>query len=145
MAMLIPNDGEPQLLNDLLAGGSLENWKCKLFQSNTTPSETDVSGTYTEASFTGYTTGGQTLTRTLSGATWSTPSETGSTLEASDAKATYGGGTPISWSATSSQTVYGYFFVGATSGKLIATERFASSVGLVNGTTLNLTPVLELG
>jgi hypothetical protein len=138
MAMLIPNEGEIQLLTDLLGAG--ENWTLKLFQNNITPAETDTALTYTEASFTGYS--AKTLTRTLSGTTWSTPAGTGTTLEAQDAKSVYGAAAQ-SWTGTSAQTIYGYYIVGATSGKLICAERFASPLSVVNPTTINLQPVLE--
>lgn len=142
MAMMVPHDGQVQLLTDLLGGGSLEAWTLKLFQSNTTPADTDTTGTYTEATFTGYSS--KTLTRSVSGSTWNTPTETGSTINSTDAISTYGSSAQ-SWSATSVQTVYGYYIVGATSTKLMFAERFASAVGLVNPSTLSLTPALELG
>jgi len=144
VAMLIPNEGEIQLLTDLLAGGTLENWTLKLYSSNTTPAETDTAATYTEATFTGYS--AKTLTRTLSGSTWSTPATNSTNTvnsEAADAKSSYGASAQ-SWSATSAQTIYGYFIVGATSTKLIAAEKFGSSIGLVNPSTLTLQPVMQL-
>ena len=49
-----------------------------------------------------------------------------------------------SWSPTSSQTVYGYYVIGATSTILLWAELFASSKNLVNGDTLQLTPKMEL-
>lgn len=139
--MVIPHEGEIQLEKDLLAGGSLENWTLKLFQNNITPSETDSSATYTEATFTGYS--AVTLTRSLSGSTWSTPSGTGSVLESGCAKSTYGASAQ-SWSATSAQTIYGYYILGATSGKVVAAEKFASSVSLINPSTITVQPSLEL-
>lgn len=144
MSMLVPNEGEIQLLTDLLGGGALENWTLKLFSSNTTPAETDTAATYTECTFTGYS--AKTLTRTLSGSTWSTPAGNSSNTvnsESQDAKSTYGASAQ-SWSATSAQTVYGYIIVGATSTKLIAAEKFGSSISLVNPSTLTLQPVMQL-
>jgi hypothetical protein len=141
MSMVIPNEGETQLLNDLLAGGTLENWSLRLYSNNITPAETDTASTYTEATFTGYS--AKTLTRSVTGTTWATPTQTGTTLESSNAKSTYGSSAQ-SWNATSAQTIYGYYLVGATSTKLIAAEKFASSIGLVNPSTLTMTPAMEL-
>lgn len=147
MAMKIAKTGQVQLLTDLLGGGSLENWSLRLYASAHTPAVTDVLSTYTaiEASFTGYS--AKTLTRSVSGATWATPTASGTTIDAvnNNAKSTYNAGTPQSWSATSAQTIYGYFWSGATSAVLIAAEAFASSIALVNPSTLTLPPALELG
>jgi hypothetical protein len=134
-----------QLEKDLLAGGSLENWSLRLFSTSHAPAVTDTLSTYTaiEASFTGYS--AKTLTRTLSGSTWSTPAISGTTVNAAgDALSTYGSAAQ-SWSATSAQTIYGYFWSGLTSAVGITAEAFGSSIALTNPSTLNLTPVLELG
>jgi hypothetical protein len=145
MSMKILQTGMTQLEKDLLAGGSLENWSLRLFATSHTPAVTDTLSTYTaiEASFTGY--AAKTLTRSMTGSTWSTPSISGTTINAAgDSLSTYGSAAQ-SWSATSSQTIYGYFWSGATSGVGITAEAFGSSIALVNPSTLNLTPVLELG
>ena len=42
MALLVPHEGDVQLLTDLLGGGPLENWQLGLFNSNITPAETDT-------------------------------------------------------------------------------------------------------
>jgi hypothetical protein len=117
-----------------LAG--VEDGTLKLRTDGVTPAEGDTAGTYTEATFTGY------VTKTLNGklsssAGWAVPTtSTGTT------SSTY---TPtLSWSPTSSQTVTGYFVVGAGSGTLWWAENFASSKALSSGDTLNLTGKLEL-
>ena len=56
----------------------------------------------------------------------------------------YNPGTPQSWSATSAQTIYGYYLTGATSGKLIWAEKFANPISLVNPSTLTLIPQITL-
>ena len=112
-----------------------------LFKSNTTPAETDTTATYTTADFTNYS--GKTLTRTVNnGSTWNTPasgSPTGSwSGEASVAEATY---QQQSWTCGSTgNTVYGYYLVGATSGKFVLAEAFGTARALADGDTLNLTP-----
>jgi hypothetical protein len=124
-------------LNDFLTAG--ENWTLKLFSNNVTPAETDTAGTYTEATFTGYS--AKTLTRDQNAGHWSTASSVTPTgawsAESKVAESTYAQQT---WSPTTSQTIYGYFYVGSTSGTIRGAEAFSSSKNLVNGDTLNLTP-----
>jgi|SRR6185503_155390 len=142
MSMVCPHEGEIQLQTDLVTGGSLENWTLKLYKSNTTPAEGDTAVTYTEADFTGYS--AKTLTRSTGSTTWSTPAGSGSVLESGCSISTYHSGTPQSWSATSAQTIYGYFIIGATSGKVIFAEKFASAVSLINPSTITVQPSFEL-
>ena len=117
-----------------LAG--VEDATLKLRTDGVTPAEGDTAGTYAEATFTGY------VAKTLNGklsrsAGWAVPTtSTGTT------SSTY---TPVlSWSPTSSQTVTGYFVIGANSTTLWYAENFASSKALANGDTLQLTGKLEL-
>jgi hypothetical protein len=144
MAYVVPNEGEVKLLADLLAGGSLENWTLKLFKSNTTPAETDTAATYTEADFTGY--AAKTLTRSVSGSTWSTPASAapaGSwSAEASVAASTYGAAAQVFSCTGTGNTIYGYYIVGATSGKLILAETFATARVLSNGDSIQMSPYL---
>ena len=141
MPMLIPNDGEVQLLTDVLSSG--ENWILKLFTSNTTPAEGDTPAAYTIATGAWYS--DRTLTRSVSGSTWSTPASGSPTSswssEASAAEAAYNAASPLSWTVSgSAATIYGYVIVGATSGKLIAAERFAAARTLQVGEELTLVP-----
>jgi hypothetical protein len=144
MAAKIPREGQIPLLTELISAG--ENWNLNLFKTSITPAVTDTLSTYTAqvATFTGYSQ--MTLTRTQTGSTWGAAAGTGTTIDAGgNAKAIYHSGTPQTWSATSAQTIYGHYLSGATSGKLILAELWGSSVSLINPSTLNLTPVLELG
>lgn len=136
MALLVPDVGEVELLKRLLyANAGSENGTLKLYKTNVTPAESDTAASYTVADFTGYS--DKTLTSTQSGATWAVPTtSTGTT------SSTYG--TTLSWSPTTSQTVYGYYVVGATSTVLWWAELFASSKNLSNGDTLNLTAKIQL-
>jgi hypothetical protein len=136
MPLLVPNVGEVVLLTNLLNGGTLENFTLKLFKSNTTPAEGDTAGTYTEADFTGYS--AKTLTRSVSGGTWATPSTSGGTTSSAYAAQTF------TSSDATSQTIYGYFIVGATTGTLILAERFDTARNLVSPDTLTVTPRIEL-
>jgi hypothetical protein len=111
-----------------------ENLTLKLRNDAITPAATDVAGTYTESSFTGYV--AKTLNSNYSiAAAWGTPT----------------GGNPATiqypqqtWSPTSSQTCNGYFIVGAKTGTLFWSENFASAKNLSNGDTLNLQPRITL-
>lgn len=144
MAMLICNEAEVRLLTDLLAGGSLANWTLKLYRTNVTPAETDVFGSnpFTEANFTNYTS--KTLTRSISGSTWSTPasgSPTGSwSGEASVAESTYGSSAQTWTCGASGNTIYGYWIEDGTNSKFICAELFGTARTLASGDTLNLTP-----
>jgi hypothetical protein len=136
MALLVPDVGEVELLKRLLyANAGSENWTLKLYKTNVTPAEGDTAGSYTVADFTGYV--DKTLTSTQSGATWGVPATSAGTTSS-----TYG--TTLSWSPTSSQTIYGYYVVGATSTVLLFAEVFASSKNLSDGDTFNLTAKIEL-
>jgi hypothetical protein len=135
MALLVPDVGEVELLKRVLYPASAENWTLKLYKTNVTPAESDTASSYTVADFTGY--ADKTITNTQSGATWAVPTtSTGTT------SSTYG--TTLTWSPTSSQTVYGYYVVGATSTTLLMAELFSTSKNLSNGDTFNLTFKVEL-
>ena len=146
MSMIILQTGMIELEKELF-GTTQENWSLRLYKSSHAPAVTDTLSTYTaiEATFTGYS--AITLTRTVSGTTWAvSASASGTTINAAgNAIATYHSGTPQVFSSTSVQTVYGYFWSGITSAVGICAEQFASSIGLTNPSTLNITPVLELG
>ena len=149
MALLVPHQGDLQLLTDLLGGGTLENWQLGLFNSNITPSETDVAATYTahETTFSGY--ARKTLTRSISSSTWNTPvaqAPSGSPAWSTRAEVGHSqyGSSPQSWTCgATGDTIYGYFIIGATSGNLICAEAFATPRTLANGDTLSLQPIFE--
>ncbi len=136
MALLVPDEGEVILLGNMLAGGSLENRTLKLGKTNITPAESDTSASYTVADFTGYV--DKTLTSTLSGSTWATPTTSSGTTSS-----LYGSAAQ-SWSATSAQVIYMYWVQGATTAKVLWAELFGSSISLVNPSTLTLQPAIQL-
>lgn len=135
MALLVPDVGEVILLGNLIAGGTLENMTLKLYKTNVTPAESDTAGSYTVADFTSYT--NKTLTRSVNnGVTWGTvATNTGVTSSSYVAQ---------SWTAGSTQTIYGYYVVGATSTVLLWAELFGVARTLASGDVLNLTPKLQL-
>jgi hypothetical protein len=107
----------------------------KLFKNNITPAEGDTASTYTEATFTGY--AAVDLTSQQATANWPAPStNTGTT------SSTYG--TAAVFSATSVETEYGYFVIEKTSTIVLWSELFASPIGMVNPSTLTITPALQL-
>lgn len=135
MALLVPDVGEVILLGNLLAGGTLENMTLKLFKTNVTPAESDTASSYTVADFTSY--ANKTLTRSVNnGVTWGTVGTSGGTTSS-----TY---VAQSWTAGSTQTIYGYYVVGATSTVLLWAEAFAVARALASTDVLNLTPKLQL-
>ena len=149
MALVVPHQGDIQLLTDMLGGGTLENWQLGLFNSNITPSETDTAATYTahETAFTGYSR--KTLTRSISSSTWNTPvaqAPSGSPPWSNRSEVGHSqyGSTPQSWTCgATGDTIYGYFILGVTSGNLICAEAFATPRTLANGDTLSITPIFE--
>lgn len=130
---LIPDVGKVRLLTDLI--DQTGNWgDLRLFVNDVTPSESDTSSTFTEASFAGYAAG--TVVRDIASPGWSTPTA----LELGRVQSKH---SVISFSNTSgsSQTVYGsYVTSGAT---LLWAERFANPETVANGASLSLTLTLE--
>jgi hypothetical protein len=149
MALLVPHEGDVQLLNDLLGGGSLENWQLGLFNASITPAETDTASTYTshETAFGGYSR--KTLQRTMSSTAWNTPvSQAPSGTPPWSSRTQVGhsqyGDAPQTWTVgATGDTLYGYFIIGVNSGKLIAAEAFATPRTLASGDTLSITPIFE--
>ena len=64
MPLVVPNDGEEDLLKAGLNHTAASNPVLKLYQNNITPAETDTAATFTEATWTGY------AAITLTGASW---------------------------------------------------------------------------
>ncbi len=133
MALITTNAGELLLLKWALQSTSTpENLVLHLFSNNYSPVSTSVVGSFTEATFTGYS------AQTLSRASWGNPS-TVSNAASSTYSAT------LTWTASSGQTIYGYYITGATSTTtVIWAERFSTPRILVNGDVIQLTPVFTL-
>jgi hypothetical protein len=126
MTLLCPAQGQIQLLTKMLqaALSTNENYTLNLYQNNHTPAAGDTSSNYTAASFTGYS--AATLTR----AGWANPSTVSGSALTSYATQ--------SWTAGSSQTVYGYYVLGATSGDVLWAEAFSTARALNSADVLNL-------
>lgn len=134
MAILVPNVGERELLDKMLKDALSvdENYTLKLYKTDVTPSETDTTSSYTEADFTGYS------SKTLTRSGWAAASTDGGGVTSSSYA-------QQSWTNSgSSQTIYGYWVQGATSGNLLWAEKFVTARVIANGETLNLTPKFQL-
>lgn len=149
MPAIVTQEGQLHLLTDLLTGTTpvSTTWLLDLIKDSHTPSVLDTLSTYTTgamiATFTGYIQ--KTITRTTTGSTWVVGAiGSGTTLNTQgNAKATYAG--TIQWNATSGQTIFGHLLRDANSTYSVLVEKWGTSIGLTNPSTLTLTPVLELG
>lgn len=123
---IAPNEGRVVLLNNLLAGGSLENWTLKLFKNNLSLALSSVAADFTEADFTGYS--AKTLTRSQSGGTWASAS-----IDSDIAESEYGTDQSFTYTGATSQSIYGWYIVGATSGKVILAHKWSDGPRVVVG------------
>jgi hypothetical protein len=130
--LVVPNAGEQIALEALVNKTAPQNLRYRLYTNNITPAETDVAGTYTEATFTGY--AGQTLT----GANWTvTPGAP-----------TLAGHAQLTFASTANQTlqnVYGYYVTQVTSGTIVLAERFTGAPFAIqnSGDEIRLTPSIS--
>ena len=131
MALVLPNQGEQIALEALVGKTAGQNLILKLFKNDITPGETDTEATYTEATFTGYS------SITLTAANWtSTP---GAPTHIDYAQQIF-----TSTAGSQNQPIYGYYLVQVTSGKLVWAERFTDGpYNIVNlGDAVKVTPVI---
>ena len=131
MALNFPDTGENIALEALVNKTTPQDLVVRLYSNNITPSDTDVTATYTEATFPGYS------SQTLAGANWGA---------ASSGSITYG--SQLTYTRTSTgagETIYGYFVTQAASGILVYSERDASApVTMANNTdAIRFTPVIS--
>lgn len=131
MAIVVPNTGEVIALEYLVNKDAPENLVLKLFVSNTTPAETDTAVTYTECTETGYS------AKTLTGASWTSTGGAPSDVAYAEQTFTFTGSPPAG------QTIYGYFYIRATSLDLVAAERAGTSFTTANnGDQVKITPAI---
>lgn len=133
MTLLVSNDGETLALKNFLNHTAPQNQTLKLYKSNTTPAETDTAGSYTEATFTGYS------AAALTGTSWTvTP---GAPTSAAYAQQTF-----TSSADQTLENVYGYFVVQASSGTLMWAERFAAAPYAItnNNDAIKVTPTITM-
>jgi hypothetical protein len=129
MALVVPDVGENIILEAIVNKTAPQNLVLRLFQSNTTPAEGDTAGTYTEATFSGYS------AITLTGASWGAAAA--GTITFAQQTFTHNGGGV-------SNSIYGYYLTQATSGFLVWAERDATApVTIANNTeTIKITPTI---
>jgi len=131
MALNVPHTGENIALEALVNKTAPQNLVLKLYSNNITPADTDTAGTYTEATFTGYS------AATLTGASWGSAS--GGTI-------TYGSQQTFTRSSTgTTENIYGYYVVQSSSGTLVYSERDGSAPFAVtnNGDAIKITPTIS--
>lgn len=132
--LVIPDEGVTLLLGKMLkdALSSGEDYTLKLYQNDYTPVPSSTAASFTECTFGGY------AAKPLTRAGWGTPS-----LVSGKASTTYS--VMQTWTLSGSpQTVYGYFVLGAITGKVLWAEKFAAARTLTAGDQLDLTPVFTL-
>ena len=131
MALNVPDVGENIALEALVNKTAGQNLLLKLYSSNTTPADTDIAATYTEATFPGY------AAITLTGATWNAAAA--GTI-AYSAQQTF---TRSSTGAT--ENIYGYYCVQSVSGILVYSERDGAAPFAVtnNGDAIKITPTIS--
>lgn len=129
MALNVPDVGENKILEALVNKTAPENLVLRLFKNNITPSDTDTAGTYTEATFPGYS------AITLTGASWGA---------ASAGSITYSAQQTFTCSGTSTDDIYGYYITQTTSGVLMWSERdgAAPAAVRVSGDAIKITPAI---
>lgn len=123
------NQGEKIMAEALVNKVAPQDLKLKLFQNNWTPADGNTESAVTEATFTGYT------EISLSGANWVC-------TEGAPSQLTYPEQSFASSSDQTPQTIYGYYLVQATSGKLVCAWRFSDGPYTVskNGDEIDITP-----
>lgn len=129
MPLLVPIVGENVILENITNRTAPQNLVLRLFQSNTTPADTDTAGTYTESTFPGY------GAITLIGASWNA---------AASGSIAYSAQQTITCSGSASQNVYGYYITQVISGILMWAERDASAPFAIanSGDAVKITPTI---
>lgn len=130
MALNFPDVGENIALEAIVNKTAPQNLVLRLFSNNITPSDTDVAGTYTEATFAGY------AAITLTGASWNA---------ASGGSISYSAQQTFTRSSTgTAENIYGYYCTQLASGVLVYSERDASAPFAVtnNGDNIKVTPTI---
>jgi hypothetical protein len=133
MALLVPNNGEGDIASGFI--GTTTNLTVPilcLYQSNTTPAETDTTATYTEATFTGYS------NISLASGSWSV-------VEGAPTRASFAQQTFTSSAGSQNQSIYGYFLKRTTNGRIMLAERFTDGPYTIvnNGDQIKITPQVD--
>lgn len=133
MALVVPNAAEHVLLNNIFNKVAPQDQKIKLFATNVTPAESDTESSYTEAAGGGYADKG------LTGSDWTVTEGNPTTAAAPQQVWTFTG------ALTTNATIYGYYVVQTTSGKILWAEALAIPFTPANnGDQLKITPSFTL-
>jgi len=130
MALNFPDIGENIALEALVNKTAPQNLVLRLYSNNITPSDTDTAGTYTEATFAGYS------AITLAGASWNAAAAGSIAYSAEQTFTRSSTGAP--------ENIYGYYVTQATSGLLVYSERDGSAPFAVTnlGDAIKITPTI---
>lgn len=132
MSLIVPSAAEKTMLDFTLGVTVPGNQTLKLFVNNVTPDDTTVEGGLTEMSTLSY--AAKTLTKT----SWTTVAGSSgqpATSTYATQTWTFTPGTPV--------TVYGYYIIDSTSGKLLWVELFAAPKVVQNdGDQIIVTPTI---
>jgi hypothetical protein len=134
MSFAACNEGDSQMLSLVLNKTSVENLTLKLYSNNITPDKSQTAASFTECSGSGY------ASIALTPASWTVTAGTGAGTTATSAAYPQ-----QTFTLTGALTAYGYFLVGATSGKCYFAELFSGAPYVIpagGGTvkvTLNVT------
>jgi hypothetical protein len=117
MALLVPNQAEARMISMITNATTAQNLNLVLglYKNNLTPASTDVLGDYTAATFTGYS------ATTLTSGSWTVTAAT----SGAPATATQTSATTFSCSATTSESIYGYYVYQAGATVMMWAERFS--------------------
>lgn len=129
MAIVITEEGGENILKYTLGvSTSTETLKMKLYSNNVIPVATSVAGDFTEV------TGGGYAEKSLNASSWTISGKVAS----SNAQL-------FTFTSNVGQ-IYGYYLVGATSGKLIAAEKFTSGPFNIanNGDSITVTATISV-
>jgi len=132
MTLVVPNVSEADMLSLILGKIAQESMLMKLYSNDYTPAYGTVIGDLTELSATGYS------AKTLTPANWtvtaSSPSGPATALAPQQV-----------WGITAAATAYGYYLVGATSGKRYWLERFTDGPYILDaaGGQIKVTPQIQ--
>lgn len=130
MALNFPDVGENIALEALVNKTAPQNLVLRLYSNNITPSDTDTAGTYTEATFAGYS------AITLTGATWNAAASGSISYSAQQTFTRTSTGAP--------ENIYGYYVTQFTSGILVYSERDGAAPFAItnNGDAIKITPTI---
>lgn len=130
MALNFPDAGENLSLEMIVNKTAPQNLLLKLYKNNITPSDTDTAGTYTEATFPGYS------AITLTGASWNA---------AASGTIAYSAQQTFTCSGVATDDIYGYYVVQASSGTILYSERDGSAPFAIrnSGDAVKITPTIS--